>query len=160
MQLRQNSHAKVIAAAWVCPWQWLMRCGCTAKISSAYSGGKHASFFASLHPRPPQLASVIIYITRPFISCFNCTHHIFFPFASASAQVNPVKIQFSQCNWIHYHFNNSERWESSCCGYKGENKNWKNIHRQRAERCERCEREEERRPKMGKIRLWVSKQRI
>lgn len=85
-RLRQNSHAKVAAAtACVCPWQWLMRRGCTAKISSAYSGSKHASFFASLHPHPPQLASVIMHITRPFIPCFNCTLYFFFFFFNFSS---------------------------------------------------------------------------
>lgn len=85
-RLRQNSHAKVTAAAaCVCPWQWLMRRGCTAKISSAYSGSKHASFFASLHPHPPQLASVIMHITRPFIPSFNCTLSFFFFFLNFSS---------------------------------------------------------------------------
>lgn len=61
--------------------------------------------FASLHVHPQQLASAIIQITT-FSFPVSFILHFF-----TSSQVNQ-KDPISWRNWIHYHFNNREQWES------------------------------------------------
>lgn len=77
--------------------------------------------FASLSAHPQQLASVIIQITTFSVSASSYPVIFFFlPFTSF--QVNR-KDPISWSNWIHYHFNNPEQWESYSHCYEPDIKN-------------------------------------
>lgn len=112
---------RVITVLCVCPWHWQMREGCEAKISFFLCGDKYIQFCFSFcsptaispcnHP-DYHVFGLSIVLSRDFFS--------FLPFTSF--QVNR-KDPISWSNWIHYHFNNPEQWESYSHCYEPDIKN-------------------------------------